>query len=111
MNSHKLKSMIGFCRKSGNLKSGTENVLKSIVSGKAKLILVATDASENSIKKVTDKAKYYEVDYYSVLTIDELSKAIGQNNRVSIAITDKKFASSIYKIINEHEEVPINDES
>ncbi len=99
MNKAKLLSLLGFCRKSGNLKSGSESVVKTIVTGKSKLVILAVDASDNSIKKISDKAKYYDVPLFNVLTVDEISKAIGQNNRVAVSITDSGFASSMLKII------------
>ncbi len=101
MNKAKLMSLLGFCRKSGNLKSGSESVVKSIVTNRAKLVLLAVDASDNSSKKITDKATYYGVDLHKVLTVDEISKAIGQNNRVAVSVTDEGFAKSMLKVITE----------
>ncbi len=101
MNKVKLASLLGFAMKSGNLKTGTENVVKSIVSGRAKIVILATNAAENSTKKITDKSMYYGVNLYRVFTIDELSKIIGKSNRVAVAVTDLGFASSMEKIITE----------
>ncbi|PID82800.1 MAG: 50S ribosomal protein L7ae [Clostridiales bacterium] len=111
MNSNKIKALLGFCQKSGNLKSGTENVVKSIITNKAKLIFLATDTAINTRKKINDKANFYGVDIISIFTVDEISNIVGKNNRVAVAIIDKGFAASIKKILADNEEVSINAKS
>ena len=46
-------------------------------------------------KRYMDKCTYYHVDYQIDGTIEEISRAIGKDNRVAIGILDKGFANKI----------------
>ena len=50
----KLQGMIGLAARAGTVKSGEFAAEQSVRGGKAKLCLLASDASEGSIKKFTD---------------------------------------------------------
>lgn len=77
--------------------SGEEFVIEGIRKGNVCLVLLANDASDNSKKKILDKCKYYNVEAIMDYSSDELSKAIGKENRMVIGITSKKFAQSLLK--------------
>ncbi|HIX30044.1 MAG TPA: ribosomal L7Ae/L30e/S12e/Gadd45 family protein [Candidatus Blautia stercoravium] len=92
MNSHKELSLLGLAAKAGKIVSGefaTENAVKA---GKAFLVLVAEDASDNTRKKFKDMCTYYEVPFYIIGTKEELGSAIGKEYRASLALTDENFA-------------------
>lgn len=91
----KIKSYIGLCTKAGGLSSGEFSVLNAIQKGKAKLVIVATDASENTKKKFNDKCKYYNVNIVHYSTKEELSKILGQKQRSCIVIINKDFYKAI----------------
>lgn len=95
----KIISLVGFARKSGNIVIGVKQVLSAIRVNKVKLILLASDASDQSKKKVLDKAKYYEIFADASFESAVLSKAIGKENRMCIGITDSGFANSIKSLI------------
>ena len=67
-----------------------ETLINKIRSNGVYFVVIASDASDNSKKKITDKCTSYNVDY-----ISELSKAIGKNNRVALGITDRGFAKNL----------------
>ncbi len=96
----KIQSLLSLCQKAGKLVAGEDVCLRAIQSGDAKLILISTDASENTKKKFTDKSKYYNIKALSIVTRQEMSQAIGKENRVTVAICDENFAS---QIILQHE--------
>lgn len=77
--------------------SGEEFVVDGIRKNKVYLVFLANDASENSKKKILDKAKYYNVEVILDYSSEELSNAIGKGNRMVIGITSQKFASSLLK--------------
>ncbi len=62
-------------------------------------VIIASDASANSQKKISDKCKYYAIPYSIYSTTAEISKAMGKHNRVAIGITEKNFAATIQKEI------------
>ena len=57
----KLKGLIGLCRAAGGVACGTDAALQEIRRGRAKFVLIASDASDRTRKQLTDKCKYYHV--------------------------------------------------
>lgn len=91
----KVLGTLGLARSAGKLVSG-EGILDAIRAHKAKFVIITTDASENTLKRITDKCKFYNVEYIVKFGQDDLSTAIGQK-RVAIAICDNGFATKIKK--------------
>ena len=97
----KLASMLGFCQKAGRLASGEVACEKALQSGQAKLVIVAADASGNTKKKFVNKSFYYKVPCYNMLEKDDLSQAIGQQNRATVAVTGDGFAGRIEEMLKQ----------
>ena len=57
-------------------------------------VIITSDASDNTKKKISDKCRYYQVEYVIDGSSDLLSNAIGKN-RVAVGIIDRGFADSI----------------
>ncbi len=93
----KIKSLMGFASKSGNISSGQEQVIRSVRMGKAKLVIMALDVSDNSRKMLKDKCKYYGVELIEIMEREEISKCIGKKNKTCVSINDSGFAESIMK--------------
>ncbi len=92
---NKIYSMLGLCQKAGKLVSGEFSVENAIKAGKACLVLVSSDASENTKKKFRDKCDYYGVPFAEFGEKERLGSAIGKEVRTSVAITDSGFAKSL----------------
>ena len=88
---------MGLITKAGKVVSGDESVLDTIRSGKAKLVLVASDASDNTKKKILDKASFYNTEVNQSYTSEELSMAIGKSGRMVLGITQKSFLKILKK--------------
>ncbi len=99
----KALSMIGLCKKAGRLVSGVPIVVDAIRESKVFLCVYARGAAENSVKRVTDKAKSYNTAAIALdVTPEELGHSIGKTGAVSaVGITDSGFAEAIKKIISE----------
>ena len=98
---NKVLSLLGLATRSRNVASGefmTENAVKS---GKAYLVIVACDASDNTKKEFSNMCKYYHVPVCCFGTKAELGHAMGKEMRASLAITDPGFAKSLTKLLNE----------
>ena len=96
----KICGLLGLARRAGKLIFGTEACKQELESKKVKLIIIATDAAERTkmnFKNICSKAK---VPIVEVLTLDELSKAIGKDNKAVVGIKDTNFSNEITKIIN-----------
>ena len=67
-----------------------ETLLKDIKNKKVYLVVVASDASDNSKKKIIDKCTFYKCEYIVALDKESISKAIGRLDLVS-AVGIKDF--------------------
>lgn len=97
----KIASIIGMANKANKIVSGEEILRKSIREKKVKLIIIAKDASDNTKKRFSNSASYYDIPYYTVLTKYDFSKSLGWKNRSVIGITDSNFANTLEKLICE----------
>lgn len=82
---------LGLAYRASKLEYGTTNVIKSIQNKQAKLVIIASDASDNTKKKIINKCIYYDVDYKIQFLSTEISKAIGKKNIMVISILDSGF--------------------
>lgn len=94
---NKVYSMLGLAAKAGKIVSGEFATDKSVKSGKARIVIVSEDASDNTKKMFSNMCEFYEVPRYFFGTKEELGHAIGKAMRSSLAITDENFAKSISK--------------
>ena len=101
----KVLSLIGLAMKAGRCASGemmTENETKS---GRARLVIVASDASDNTKKKFQDMCKFHMVPIYIYGDKDTLGHAMGKEFRASLTILDEGFADGIQKELNTREDI------
>lgn len=99
MRQSKVLSMIGLATKAGKIASGEFATEKEAKSGKAKLVIVAADASDNTKKKFENMCDFYKVPIYFYSDKDTLGHAMGKEFRASLAILDDGFARGISKDI------------
>jgi len=95
MNRTRLISLLGLAQKAGKIASGEVAVEYAVRSGKARLVLVAADASDNTKKSYRDLSAYYGVACYEGLSKDEFGHATGKPPRAAIAVTDAGFGKAI----------------
>ncbi|SEP58435.1 L7Ae/L30e/S12e/Gadd45 family ribosomal protein [Piscibacillus halophilus] len=97
----KYLNLLGLAFRAKKVSLGEENIIQDIRSKQATLVLIASDASENTKKKLTDKCQSYEVPYRVVGTRDEISHALGKHDRVAAAIKDEGFTKKFLQLIND----------
>ncbi len=93
----KALSMLGLATRSKNLVSGGFMTEQAIKSGKAYLVVIAKDASDNTKKKFSDMCEFRGVPYEYYSEKEILGHAIGKEERTVLAVTDAGFADSIRK--------------
>lgn len=93
-------SMISIAAKGRNLVSGEFAVEKAVKCGKAYLVIVAEDASDNTKKQFSNMCEFYEVPMVVYGNKDTLGHFIGMQMRANIAITDEGIANSILKSVH-----------
>ena len=101
MRPDKLLSLLGLATKAGKVCSGEFMCEKSIKSGRAQLLIISDDASDNTGKKFSDMCTFYGVKFYTYGDSEVLGHAIGKAFRKVIGIEDPGFAESIGKLIEE----------
>ena len=98
----RLKGMLGFAMRAGKVIIGTELVCSAMASrgkDRARLLLIASDASDGTKKKLLHKAEFYGVEVL-ITNIDssELGRLLGKLYApASVAIIDDRFAEEIAK--------------
>lgn len=85
--------------RSRKLVYGEYNTLKAIKIGKAKLVFLASDSSQNTEKRLLDKSKYRNIETSRIFDRYELGAIIGKEFSICMAITDKNFVDGIKKYL------------
>ena len=93
----KILSNLGLCARARGLVDGTDIVCSELALGKICLIFLATNSSENTKKKIRNKANYYNVEVIESYSSEELSSAIGKENRMVVGISNKSFLKILKK--------------
>lgn len=88
---------LGLCARAGGLVTGEEFVLEAIKSNTVYLVFLANDCGVNTKKRITDKAKTYNIEINHDFSADELSNAIGKENRKVIGVKNKGFIKLLKK--------------
>ena len=102
--SEKSLNLLGMMRKAGAIEIGETNAGAACKGGKAKLLILASDASDNARKRAAQfvngrKTIMVDVPY----TKEEISAKVGAGGCSMAAITDLGFASAFVKGLAETE--------
>lgn len=92
---NKAYSMISLANKAGKLVTGEDAVRNSIRSGKAKLVIIAEDASDNTKKRFSNSAAFYNISFVTWGLKEDLGSCIGKSERSVLGITDENFSWSL----------------
>lgn len=98
---NKILSLLGLAARGRNLVSGEFSTEKTIKEGKAALVIIGMDASDNTKKMFTNMCAYRKIPIRFYATKQELGKAIGKEARASVAVTDSGMAANIMKHLEE----------
>jgi len=96
--------MLSLCQKAGKLLSGEFQCEQAIKTGKAKMIIIAKDASSNTKKLFKDKCKFRNIPLYELGSKEQLGHTIGKDQRASLAVIDENFYRKLKQLL-ENEEV------
>lgn len=94
-------SLIGMAKKAGKVVSGEFSTEKAVKEKKARLVIVANDASDNTKKLFTNKTAFYKIPLRFYSDKENLGHGIGCEIRTSVAVLDDGFANAIIKKIDE----------
>lgn len=104
MEKTKFLSLLGLCKKSGNVIVGTPMVTKSLPQGKITAVFYSSASSPNTEKKICDKCAFYKVECIKVdISLEEIAHALGKDSCVSaVGITNENFSKQL-KILTSNE--------
>ena len=103
--SDKLLNFLGLCRRAGKLTMGNDMVIEDVVKGNSKLVIIASDISKNTEKKILLNCHRNNTKVLKInRSKDEMSYAIGKFSTV-VSVTDQGFAKKFAELItNEMQE-------
>ncbi|MFM1650859.1 YlxQ family RNA-binding protein [Brevibacillus sp. B_LB10_24] len=96
----KLGQLLGIAMRARKIITGEELVIRAIRTKRAHLVLLASDASSNTAKKVSDKCSYYGVPFCMLFDRYEIGRAIGKDARVAVAVVDAQIADRIQHFLH-----------
>lgn len=99
-NRQRIMNLIGLATKAGKTASGEFSTEKAVKSGKAHLVIVSEEASDNTRKMFFNMCTHYKVPIYYFGGKGELGHAMGKEMRASLAVVDKGLADAIVKQLN-----------
>lgn len=97
----KALGLIGMAKRAGRLCGGADMVEDAVRSGRARLVVIASDAAKNSKKSITDCCVYYKVKYLIYSDKEQLGKAIGADNTAAVSVNDEGLAEAVSNRIAE----------
>ena len=96
----KALGMLGLATRAGKSCSGEVSAENALKKGKAALVIISEDASDNTVKHFTDMSAYRNVACIRLGTKDELGKFCGKSFRSVAVVTDPGFAGQIRKLMS-----------
>ena len=94
----RLLNMIGLARRAGKVSTGAFVCEKMIKSRRARLVILACDASENTKKAVTDSCRFYNIRVIEISDMESLGHITGGGDRAVVSVNDNNFAKAISDI-------------
>ena len=89
-----------YLQKHGKISFGADSVENDIKKKTIKLVIVSEDSSNRTKDKFKKIAEQHQKPVIVAGTIEELSKAIGKNNKAILGILDENLSNEIQKINN-----------
>lgn len=87
-----MDNILGLAHRASKVIVGTEKTVLALRKGYVKLVILATDASDNTRKKIHDKARTYGTRVIETISTKRMSHAIGKRGIKVIGITDQGFS-------------------
>lgn len=91
--------IISLAMKAGAVASGETAAEEAVRGGKASLIVLAEDASDNTKKKFHNRSKHYSVPCVVFGDKKSLGRCIGKDQRGVLALTNASLAGTLEKEI------------
>ncbi|MGL4737493.1 MAG: L7Ae/L30e/S12e/Gadd45 family ribosomal protein [Cellulosilyticaceae bacterium] len=103
MNNQRIYQLLGLCQKARKLVSGEFSVKQAVLSEETHLVIVSTDASDNTKKFFHDKCSYRKIPQVLWGTREAMGQILGKEERVVVGILDEKLAQKMLTMIQNGE--------
>lgn len=100
MNKTKILNLLGLATRARKVISGQDFVLAELSKNPNNLLFIASDSGTNISEKIEKKAKSFPVILIKDFTAEELSKAVGKENRKLLLVTDKGFIDKFIEYLD-----------
>ena len=94
----KILRYLGLAARGRLLVSGEQAVGDTVSRRRAKLVIIASDTSENSMKKAVSMCEASGTPYIVISDKEELGRTLGKAIRSLAAVTDANIADAITKV-------------
>ncbi len=91
--------VLALAKKAGKAASGGYQVEQAVKGGKALMVFLAADASDNTKKQVRNMCTYYRVPLICLADKEKLGHSVGCESRSSAAILDQSFIKAVNKAL------------
>jgi len=98
----KLQGMLGLCIRARKVSMGTEEAKKAIRAKKAKLVLLAENASDRTKKDINDICSHYKVDLLCDDFADIFYQLTSRDVMKVMSVNDDGFAREIKALSSEN---------
>ena len=95
----KVWGMISLAMKAGAVAAGEGRVQDAVRGGRASMIIVSSDASDNTAKKFSDMGEFRCLPVIFMADRYKIGSTIGKKFAVVLAVCDKGFSDNIMKIL------------
>ncbi len=96
----RILNLISIATKAGKVKTGEFLTTKTLQEGYGELVVIATDTSEKSTKRLMGISENYGCRCVIYGTKEELGRFCGKEAKSVICITDKGFKDAVLKKID-----------
>lgn len=96
----KLLRLLGLAKRAGKLACGREATLISVRKKRARLIVVARDASERTIEEMEKLAAHHQLPLIGLGDRSSLGRYTGSDLRALVAVEDEGFVRGIMNDVN-----------
>ncbi len=100
MKNNKILGLIGLAARARKISFGADSVELQAQKKKVYLIILAQNSSVRTKEKFQKISEKYKIPIIITETIENLSNAIGKNNKAILGIEDINLANEIQKIYN-----------
>ena len=98
----KILGLLGLMRRAGALSLGEDNSLETVRAGKGKLLLLASDISDNARRRAGNVSAGRSVEPVPLpFTREEMGGALGLNVCSMAVVTDLGFADALTKLLQD----------